>query len=118
VEELGISREGDGLWLRRDVDHDPCQVLGARRVALVRDPQALGQHQLQLVAQSLAPVTEVRALVRKLMLKELFPGEVLEIRVMHPALSHAFVGQAINVLEQQQFDREAGLDPRPALVAV
>jgi TusA-related sulfurtransferase len=38
-------------------------------------------------------VAEVRALVRKLMLEELFPGEILEIRVMHPALAHAFVGQ-------------------------
>ena len=37
---------------------------------------------------------------------------------MHPALAHAFVGQAIDVLEQQQPDHEAGRDPGPALVAV
>ena len=84
----------------------------------VRHPQALGQQQLQLVAQPLAPVAEVRALVRKLVLEELFPGEVLEIRVMDPALADALVGQPVDVLEQQQPDHEAGLDPRPALVAV
>ncbi len=52
------------------------------------------------------------------MLEELFPGEVLEIRIMDPALAHAFVGQPVNVLEQQKPDHEAGRDPRPALVAV
>jgi hypothetical protein len=67
---------------------------------------------------TLAPVAEIRALVRKLMLEELFPGEVLEIRVMHPALAHALVGQPVNVLEQQKPDHEAGLNPGPALVAV
>ena len=84
----------------------------------VRHPQALGQQQFQLVAEPLAPVAQVRALVRELMLEELFPGEVLEIRIMDPALAHAFVGQPVNVLEQQKPDHEAGLDPGPALVAV
>ena len=92
--------------------------LRAQRAALVRHPQALGQQQLQLVAEPLAPMAQVRALVRELVLEELFAGEVLEIRVMDPALAHAFVGQPVNVLEQQQPDHEAGLDPRPALVAV
>jgi hypothetical protein len=55
----------------------------------MRHPQTLSQQQLQLVAQPLAPVAEVRALVRKLMLEELFPGEILEIRVVNPALAHA-----------------------------
>jgi hypothetical protein len=52
------------------------------------------------------------------MLEELFPGEILEIRIMDPALAHALVRQPINVLEQQKPDHEAGLDPGPALVAV
>ena len=52
------------------------------------------------------------------MLEELFPGEILKIRIMDPALAYAFVGQAIDVFEQQQPDHEAGLDPRPTLVAV
>jgi len=80
--------------------------------------QALGQQQLQFAAQPLAPMAQVRALVRELMLEELLAGEILEIRVMDPALAHALVGEPVGVLEQQQTDREAGLDPGPALVAV
>ena len=52
------------------------------------------------------------------MLEELFPGETLEIRIMHPALAYAFVGKSVNVLEQQKTDHEAGRDPGPTLVAV
>src|SRR5204862_3810330 len=46
------------------------------------------------------------------------PGEVLEVWIIDPALTHAFVGQSVNVLEQQQPDRKARLDPRPTLLAV
>ena len=62
--------------------------------------QALGQQQFKLVAKPLAPMAQVRELVRKLVLEELRPGEVLEIRVMDPAIANAFVGQPVNVLEQ------------------
>ena len=81
-------------------------------------PQALSQQQLQLVAQPLAPMAQVRAFVRKLVLEKLLSGEVLEIRVMHPALADTLVGQSVDVLEQQQPNHEPGLNPRPALVAV
>ena len=54
--------------------------------------QALGQKQLQLVAEPLPPMAQVRALMREGMLEELFPGEVLEIRIIDPAFAHAFVG--------------------------
>jgi hypothetical protein len=84
----------------------------------VRHPQALGQQQLQLVAEPLAPVAQVRALVREGMLEELFAGEVLEIRVVDPALAHPFIGQAVNVLEQQQPDHEARRDARPTVLAI
>ena len=56
--------------------------------------------------------------MREAVLEELLSGEVLEIRIIDPALAHAFVGQPVNVLEQQQPDRKARLDPGPALVAV
>ena len=56
--------------------------------------------------------------MRELMLKKLFPGEVLEIGVIDPALAHAFVGQPVNLLEQQQPDCKPRRDPGPALVAV
>ncbi|MGY4600465.1 hypothetical protein ACVWXL_008211 [Bradyrhizobium sp. GM22.5] len=52
------------------------------------------------------------------MLKELLPGEELEIRVMNPALANALIGQPISVLEQQQPDHEPGLDPGPAILAI
>ena len=97
---------------------DSCQVPGAQRATVVRHPQALGQQQVELIAQPLAPVAEVRALVQEAVLEELFPGEILEIRVMHPALAHALIGQAVDVLEQRQPNHEAGLDPRPTFVAV
>ena len=56
--------------------------------------------------------------MREAVLEELFPGEILEIRIMHPALTNALVRQPVNVLEQQKPDHEAGLDSGPALVAV
>ena len=118
MQQLGVGRERDGLGLHRGVDRDPLEVPGPQRAALMRHPQALGQQQLQLVAEPLAPMAQVRALVRELVLEELLAGEVLEIRVIDPALAHAFVGQPVDVLEQQQPDHEAGLDPGPALVAV
>jgi hypothetical protein len=84
----------------------------------VRDPQALGQQQFQLIAEPPALLAEARALVWKLMLEELFPSEILEIRVMHSALAHALVQQAMDVLEQQKPNHEPGLDSGPARLAV
>src|SRR6478736_2134701 len=84
----------------------------------MRHPQAFCQQQLQFVAQPLAPMAQVRAFVRKLVLEKLLSGEVLKIRVMHPALADTLVGQSVDVLEQQQPNHEPGLNPRPALVAV
>jgi hypothetical protein len=37
---------------------------------------------------------------------------------INPALANALIGQPVNVLEQQQPDHEAGLDPGPAILAV
>src|SRR5476651_2737002 len=70
------------------------------------------------VAQALVPMAEVRAFVRELVLEELVAGEVLEVWIVDPALADAFVGQPVDLLEQQQADHEATLDPRPPLVAV
>jgi hypothetical protein len=63
-------------------------------------------------------MAQVRAFVRELMLEKLFPGEVLEIRIIDPALAHALIGQPINPLEQQQPDCKPRRNPGPALVAV
>src|SRR3954465_13222571 len=63
-------------------------------------------------------MAQVRAPVREGVLKELFAGEELEIRVVNPALANALIGQSVSVLEQQQADHEPGLDPEPAILAV
>jgi len=100
VQQLGVGREGDGLGLHRGVDRHPLEVARVQRTGVVRDPQALGEQQLQLVAQPLPPMAQVRALMRERVLEKLLAGEVLEIRVVDPAVAHRFVGQPVNVLEQ------------------
>jgi hypothetical protein len=42
----------------------------------VRHPQALGQQKFQLVTEALAPMAQVRALVRKLVLEELLSSSI------------------------------------------
>src|SRR5262249_7423016 len=51
-------------------------------------------------------------------LEELLASDVLEVGIVDPALADAFVGQAVDVLEQQQPDHKAGLDAGSAVVAV
>jgi hypothetical protein len=63
-------------------------------------------------------MAQVRTLVRECVLEELLASEELEIWVVDPALAHPLVGQPVDVLEQQQPDHEAGLDPRPPVLAV
>jgi hypothetical protein len=92
VQQLGVGREGNVLGLHRGVDRDPRQILAPQRPAGVRHPQALGQQQLQPVAEPVAPMAQIGAFVRELVLEKLFPGEVLEIRIIDPALAHALVG--------------------------
>src|ERR1700688_1254433 len=84
----------------------------------MRHPQALRQQKLQFFTEPLAPMAQVGALVWKRMLEKLFPGEVLEVWIIDPALAHAFVRQPVNLLEQQQPDREPCRNPGPPLVAV
>ena len=59
VQQLGVGREGNSLGLYGCVDRHPRQILRAQRAARMRHPQALGQQQLQFVAQPPAPVAEV-----------------------------------------------------------
>jgi hypothetical protein len=74
----------------------------------MRDPQALGEQQLQLVAEPPAPMAQVGALVREAVLEELLAGEVLKIGVVDPALAQLLIGQREDVLEQQKPHHEAG----------
>ncbi len=84
----------------------------------MRHPQALGQEKFQLAAEALAPMAQVRALVRKLMLEELLSSEVLEVWIIDPAFAHAFVGQSVNMLEKKKSDHKLCRNSRPATVAV
>src|SRR5256886_5875320 len=118
VQKLRIGREGDVLGLHGGIDRDPRQILRPQRPALVRHPQALGEEKFQRVAEALAPMAQVRALVRKLVLEELLSSEVLEIRVIDPALARTFVGQAINMLEQKKPDHKPCRNSGPTTVAI
>src|SRR6516165_5448698 len=118
VQKLRIGWEGDVLGLHGGIDRDPRQILRPQRPALVRHPQALGQEKFQLAAEALAPMAQVRALVRKLVLEELLSGEVLEVWIIDPAFAHAFVGQSVNMLEQKKPDHKLCLNSKPATVAV
>src|SRR5215471_18913283 len=71
MQQLGIGRKGDGLRLNRGVDRDALEVLTAQRAGFVGHPQALGQQELQLVAEPLAPMAQVASLVREVMLEKL-----------------------------------------------
>ena len=92
MQQLGIGREGDGLGLYGGVHRDALEVAGAQRTGLVRHTQALGQQQLQLAPEALPSMAQVGALVREGVLEELLAGEVLEIGVIDPTLTHLLVG--------------------------
>jgi ABC-type uncharacterized transport system YnjBCD ATPase subunit len=92
MQQLGVRRERDRLGLDRGVHRDPFDVAGAQRASRMRHAQALSQQKLELAAEPLPPMAEVGALVRKFVLEKLLAGEVLEVRVIDPALTHAFVG--------------------------
>src|SRR5881398_219343 len=71
-----------------------------------------------LLPKALAPMAQVRARVRKLVLEELLSSEVLEIRVIDPALARTFVGQAVNMLEQKKPDHKPCRNSGPTTVAI
>ena len=118
VQELGIGRERDRLRLHGRVHRDAPEVVGAQRARLMRHPQAFGEQQVELVAEPLAPMAQVRALVREGVLEKFLAGEVLKVWVLNPAGAHLFVRQHENVLEQQKPDHEPRLDPRPPRVGI
>lgn len=73
--ELGAQGDRFGLYSGVDAGH----ILRAQRAAVMDDPQALGQQQLQFVAESLPPGgPSARG---GLVLEELLPREVLEVRI-------------------------------------
>ena len=92
MQQLGVRREGDGLGLDRGVHRDAFDVAGAQRAGRMRHAQALSQQELELAAEPLPPMAQVGAFVREFVLEKFLAGEMLEIRVIDPPLTHAFVG--------------------------
>ena len=92
MQELGIGRESDGLGLHGGIHRHALEIAGAQRASRMRHAQALGQEKVELVAEPLAPMAQVRPFMRKRVLEELLAGEILEVGVVDPALTHAFVG--------------------------
>jgi len=78
--------------------------------------QALGQKNVQVIADALPPMAHAGALVRQLVLEELLAGEVLEIRVLNPTVPNLFVRQAVGVLQHEHADHEPYRFRRAALV--
>ena len=90
VHQLGVGRV---VGLDRRIDRHPLHVAGLQGASGMGHAQALRQEQLQAVAEPPAPVAQLRALMRDL---------VLEIGVVHPALPSAFVREAIDQLETRK----------------
>jgi hypothetical protein len=78
---LGVGREGDVLGCTVASTVTRARFPGVQRSAVVCHAQTLGQQQLELVAQALAPVAKIGALVREAVLEEHLAGEVLEVRI-------------------------------------
>src|SRR6185295_14277781 len=78
----------------------------------------LSARRISSLPPRVAPMAQVRALVRKLVPEELLSGEVLEVWIMDPAFAHPFVGQSVNMLEQKKPDHKLCRNSRPATVAV
>src|SRR5262245_28713432 len=118
MHELGVGRERDVLGLNGRVDSDPREVSPPQGATVMGYPQALGQQQLELIAQPLAPMAEPRALMREGVLEELLAGEVLEVWAVGPARTYLLVRQGEDMLEHQQADHEPRLNRRTAVGAV
>ena len=78
LQELGVGREGDVLRLHRGVHRDPRQVALLQGAGIVSEAQGLLQQNVQVIADTFAPMAQTRTLVHKLVLEELLASEVLK----------------------------------------
>ena len=116
LQELGVGREGDVLRLHRGVHRDPRQVALLQGAGIVSEAQGLLQQNVQVIADTFAPMAQTRTLVLELVLEERLAGEVLEIGIMYPALPHLLVREPVGVLQQEQAEHETHRLRRTALV--
>src|SRR5437016_10802225 len=67
-----------------------------------RHRQALLQQRLELLLpHPLAPTRQRRTVEHQRMLEKLLAAEVLEVRVLHPAIVQTLVGKVVGVLEDR-----------------
>ena len=128
-QELGVGRKGDVLRLHRGIDSDPGQIALLQSAGVMGQTQALGQKNVQVIADALPPMAHAGALVRQLVLEELLAGEVLEIRVLNPTVPNRSGGlrglrprstltirQAVGMFQHKHADHEPYRLRRAALV--
>ena len=103
VGEPGVGRMRDRLLLHGGVHHDPFEIFGLDRPGPVRHRKALLQQRDDLLlTQPLAPAGQRRAVKRQLVPEHHFPAEILEIRVLHPAVAQRLVREVVHVFEDEQ----------------
>jgi hypothetical protein len=98
-----LGREHHRLRLHRGVDHNTGEIGRLHRVRPGGHRQALLQQRLKLLfPHPLAPPRQRRAVKYQCMLEKLLAAEVLEVRVLHPAIAQSLVGKVVSVLEDCQ----------------
>jgi hypothetical protein len=114
--EPAVGRVRDRLLHHRRVhDHPGEAALGerARRAARL---DGLGQQPLRpFLADAIAPAAERGGVKGQAVLEEHFAGEVLKVRVLHPAGEDGLVGEAIGVLQVHQARDQARMQSGPPL---
>jgi hypothetical protein len=88
VEQLGVGRKHHRLRLHGRIDHNPGEVGGLHRVRPGRDRQALLQQRL---------TRQRRTVEDQRMLEKRLAAEVLEVRILHPAIAQSLVGKVVGV---------------------
>ena len=112
---FGFGRECDVFRLHCGVNRDPRQIALLQSPGIMGDAKRLGQKTVQSIANAFAPVAHSRALMTHLVLEEFLAGEVLEIGIVNPAITHILIRQIVNVLQEQKADHEPGRYTWPAI---
>jgi hypothetical protein len=103
------GREHHRLGLHCGVDHHAGEIGRRHRAGPGRHSQApLQQGQKLFLAHALAPARQRAAVEHQPVPEELLAAEVLEVRVLHPAIAQRLVGQIVRVLQHG----EPGHQPR------
>ncbi len=103
VQQLGVGREHHRLRLHCGVDHNTGEVGRLHRLRPARHCQALLQQRRKfLVAHPLTPTRQRGAVEHQRMSEKLLAAEVLEVRVLHPAIAQTLVGKVVGMLEDRQ----------------